>query len=355
MPTKEKGAKKKAAAGDENPENLPSAPNNSLFGKSAPSYKEDPADPVKADKSAKAPVKRSREPQVSKEDPAVAILREAKKRKRAAGEEASAEEKGASSKAYVPGAQKAARPHADAVAQSNRLWEKLRSEKTPPTEREALISEVLTLFHGNVLSVLQKHDAARVLQSCFKQGKPEQRDALMLELSGEVKALARSHYGHFLLQSVLRHGTTAHKQQVLAELTPHAGELMVHAEGSAVLQQLYADVASGEQKNAMFRALWSKEVALMTESDAQVHEADCRTHVLRLRRLLLLAGCFPPSTHNISNCADGREVVGDGARASMPARLRGGCEIVVVLRHSRHSADDAACNQSDRHLPLNGF
>ena len=38
---------------------------------------------------------------------------------------------------------------------------------------------------------------------------------------------------------VLRHGGAAHKRQLLAEGRGHVAELLVHAEGSAVLQLLY--------------------------------------------------------------------------------------------------------------------
>ena len=170
----------------------------------------------------------------------------------------------------------AVKPHAEIVEKSNKLWERLRSEKTPDDERVKLVDEVLSLFNGPaLLAVLHKHDAARVLQSCLQAGHvPQQRDGLMKDIAGEARALARSH-GHFLLVSVLRHGTNGHKQQLLAELQPHAAELLVHAEGSAVLQLLYADVASASQRHEMFRSLWGKEIALLhNERSSGVGESD---------------------------------------------------------------------------------
>jgi pumilio family protein 6 len=71
---------------------------------------------------------------------------------------------------------------------------------------------------------------------------------------------------------------------------------MVHAEGSAVLQLLYSDVASGEQKNGLFRALWAKEVAMLGASASsqfgsleQLFELDplCKGRVLRRLEILL--------------------------------------------------------------------
>lgn len=51
-------------------------------------------------------------------------------------------------------------------------------------QRRKLIDEVLSLFPGKMAEVLQKHDAARVIQSCFKQGDERQRDAIMDEIKG---------------------------------------------------------------------------------------------------------------------------------------------------------------------------
>ena len=75
----------------------------------------------------------------------------------------------------------------------------------------------------------------------------------MGEIKGQIHQLARSHYGHFLLLSIVRHGSSEHKKQLVVELKGHVAELLVHAEGSAVLQIVYSDVASAQQKHAMYR------------------------------------------------------------------------------------------------------
>ena len=146
------------------------------------------------------------------------------------------------------------------------MWERLRSEKTSAEERSRLIDEVLKLFTGKVAEVLQKHDAARVLQSCFKHGDAAQRDTLLRELKGGVVGVARSHYGHFLLLSIVRHGSAAHKAQILAELKGHVAELVVHAEGSGVVQLAYTEVATNAQRHQMYTELWGREFALFRSS-----------------------------------------------------------------------------------------
>ena len=285
------GKKHKNKVNEHNPENLASNESNSLFGIKKSSDKQTA---VKA-----APVEKKRpRHEVMKEDPVAASLRAAKKQKKTDAK-ADAQSKRPQSKSIeqkLLRPQKESKPHADEVAASNKLWEKLRSEKTEQAEREKLVNEVLALFSGKILNVLQKHDAARVLQSVFKQGTATQRDALLKEIAGKAHEIARSHYGHFLLISILRNGTAAHKQQLLTELKSHTADLVVHAEGSAVLQLLYSDIASAEQKNEMYRALWGKEITLFEQDDdaalvslAALFEKDplCKPRVLRRLEIVL--------------------------------------------------------------------
>ena len=144
---------------------------NTLFGKG----KKKPAAAAKTtdDKPAKTIKKR---PEPLREDPAAAALRAAKKQKKAeqqADAAATKKEAAPTKSGGLKAAPTAVKPHAEIVEKSNKLWERLRSEKTPDDERVKLVDEVLSLFNGPaLLAVLHKHDAARVLQSCFKQGTP---------------------------------------------------------------------------------------------------------------------------------------------------------------------------------------
>ena len=283
-------AAKKKVQDSENPEGLTEAPHNTLFGKKKRSG--DGGDDDAPD--AKAKPKQQKKKEVIKTDPAVQAIAQRKKRERADSESAAAEQPAAAavkwSKPAEGGARKTAvKPHAEAVDASKHKWERLRSEKTSPEDRSKLIDEVLKLFTGKVAEVLQKHDAARVLQSCFKHGDAAQRDTLLRELKGGVVGVARSHYGHFLLLSFVRHGSAAHKAQILAEIKGHVAELVVHAEGSGVVQLAYTEVATNAQRHQMYVELWGREFALFRASEltslAALFEADPAAKVRVLKRL----------------------------------------------------------------------
>ena len=130
-----------------------------------------------------------------------------------------------------------------------------------------------------------------------RHGSPAQRTALIERISGKTLALAQSHYGHFFLLCVVRHGTAAHKQLLLKDLTGHVSSLVAHAEGSAVLQILYSAVATPSQRTALYRELWGKDFALLPRLDeakslAELFAADpsAKPRVLRtLEKLMLKA------------------------------------------------------------------
>ena len=51
---------------------------------------------------------------------------------------------------------------------------------------------------------------------------------------------------------------------MLAELKGHVAELVVHAEGSGVVQLVYQDVATNAQRQQMYTELWGRECAAST-------------------------------------------------------------------------------------------
>ncbi|KAL3931536.1 MAG: hypothetical protein SGPRY_001085, partial [Prymnesium sp.] len=251
----------------ENPEGLSEAPNNTLFGRKAVTGAKR-SNQVEEINQVPKKQKGKHRAEVPRGDPAAAP--------RSSSSDGRAKAR-TPERASDSSSAKSARPHADVVERSTKIWERLRTDKTDDAERKQLIDEVLKLFRGKIFEVLQKHDAARVIQSCFKQGESSQRDNLMLDLKGQLYQLARSHYGHFLLLCIVRHGSTAHKQQIMAEVKGHVAELLVHAEGSTVLQLLYTDVANAQQKHMMYRELWGIEFGLLLSGSTNERDSEVTT------------------------------------------------------------------------------
>jgi pumilio family protein 6 len=271
--------KRKELAAHDNPERQPEARDNPLFGDRKRGREIGEADAGEAVTEAKKKPAKKPKPEILKQDPAAELARKSK----AAAKAARPSRAGGASRAAGKGGQrskpggagggrergagasggKSTRRHGDAVDVALHAWEKLRQEKTPAEERSKLIDEVLSTFQDKLVDILQKHDGARVLQSCYRLGSETQREALLRGIGSSAAAVALSHYGHFFLLAVLRHGPPAHRNTILSQLTGRVRELVVHAEGSAVLQLAYSSVATPAQRTSLYRELWGKEYALL--------------------------------------------------------------------------------------------
>ena len=210
---REFASKRRAQAASNNPEGIKEQA-NALFDR-------EPEAPAADAAAARRPAARKRaRSEVRTVDPAADLLKKQRKTSREGGSNRADAPHKKAAKAAPATKTKAAAParpqraHAEAVSTSLRAWEKLRSDRTDATERAELIDKVLDTFNGAVVQVLQKHDAARVLQaaqrspspepspepspaynadglarvlqSCYRLGDAAQRDRLMAEVKGQV-------------------------------------------------------------------------------------------------------------------------------------------------------------------------
>jgi pumilio family protein 6 len=99
---------------------------------------------------------------------------------------------------------KAAKPNADEIARSKKLWERLRLKShVDLEERKKLITELFDIVTGRVKDFVFKHDSVRVIQCALKYANKEQRKMIAEELKGEYRALAESRYAKFLIAKLL--------------------------------------------------------------------------------------------------------------------------------------------------------
>lgn len=102
---------------------------------------------------------------------------------------------------------KAAKPNADIIERSKKLWEKLRLKShTEKEERNKLVVELFEIVTGRVKDFVFKHDSVRVVQCAVKYSNMEQRRMIARELKGEFKTLAEGKYSKFLIAKLLEKG-----------------------------------------------------------------------------------------------------------------------------------------------------
>ncbi|KAM0722853.1 hypothetical protein Q7P37_001051 [Cladosporium fusiforme] len=158
---------------------------------------------------------------------------------------------------------KAAKPNADIIGRSKKIWERLRRKShVPKEERKELVSELFAIINGRVRDFVFKHDSVRVIQCALKYANMEQRKNITRELQGDLRSLAESRYGKFLVAKMVVEGDSETRDMIVPEFYGHVRRLINHPEASWIVDDIYRQVASREQKNAMLREWYGAEFAL---------------------------------------------------------------------------------------------
>ncbi|KAK3066629.1 hypothetical protein LTS18_001595, partial [Coniosporium uncinatum] len=163
----------------------------------------------------------------------------------------------------------AAKPNADSVLRTKQLWERLRRKShVPKEERRKLVEELYGIITGRVKEFVLKHDATRVIQTALKYAKQDQRIMIANELKGEYKTLAESKYAKFLVGKLLVSGADQCRDIIVPEFYGHVKRMINHPEASWILDDVYRQVATPEQKAILLREWYGPEFAVFKSEKA---------------------------------------------------------------------------------------
>ncbi|KAJ5107452.1 hypothetical protein N7456_004127 [Penicillium angulare] len=161
---------------------------------------------------------------------------------------------------------KAAKPNADMIARSKKLWEQLRRKSHVPLEqRKKLVKELFEIITGRVQDFVFKHDSVRVVQTALKYGNLEQRKQIAQELKGRYKELAESRYAKFLVGKLFAHGDSETRDMIVPEFYGNVKRLIRHPEGSWILDDVYRGAATKEQKTRILREWYGPEFVIFQD------------------------------------------------------------------------------------------
>ncbi|PYH99053.1 ARM repeat-containing protein [Aspergillus ellipticus CBS 707.79] len=170
---------------------------------------------------------------------------------------------------------RAARPNADMIARSKKLWEQLRRKShVPLEERKKLIKELFEIITGRVKDFVFKHDSVRIVQTALKYANMEQRKMIANELKGSYKELAQSRYAKFLVGKLIVHGDADVRDLIVPEFYGHVKRLIRHPEGSWILDDIYRSVATKEQKANLLREWYGPEFVIFKDEREGPPSAD---------------------------------------------------------------------------------
>lgn len=166
---------------------------------------------------------------------------------------------------------KAAKPNADFIARTKKIWERLRIKSAvPKEERTALVEELFSIISGRVKEFVFKHDSVRVIQCALKYGTPEQKKTIAQELRGNYRELAESKYAKFLIAKMVTGNTDGTiRDMVVPEFYGHVKRLMRHPEASWIVDDIYRGLATKQQKARLLREWYGAEFVLDTVGKAK--------------------------------------------------------------------------------------
>ncbi|APA14761.1 hypothetical protein SS1G_06776 [Sclerotinia sclerotiorum 1980 UF-70] len=159
---------------------------------------------------------------------------------------------------------KAAKPLADQLARTKKIWERLRRKShVPKDERKQLVEELFELITGRIKDFVLKHDSVRVVQTAVKYSNPEQKRLIAKELAGTYRQLAESRYAKFLIGKLLVQGDDEIRDLIVPEFYGHVRRLIKHPEAGWILDDIYRGVATKQQKAIILREWYGAEFAVM--------------------------------------------------------------------------------------------
>ena len=170
---------------------------------------------------------------------------------------------------------KAAKPNADIIQRSKKIWEKLRRKShVPKEERKELVTELFTIINGRCRDFVFKHDSVRVIQCALKYANQEQRKMIVEELKGDIRPLVESRYGKFLVAKMVVEGNQEIRNTILPEFYGHVKRLINHPEASWIVDDIYRQIASTQQKAVMLREWYGTEFSLANRDHKAAQAVD---------------------------------------------------------------------------------
>ncbi|KZV94457.1 ARM repeat-containing protein [Exidia glandulosa HHB12029] len=163
----------------------------------------------------------------------------------------------------VQAERKAAKPHSALLAEAKQVWRLAHQKNITKTERTQHVDQLMSIVRGHVQEVVLKHDASRIIQTLVKHGSPAQRDEVAAELKGKYKELVQSRYSKFLVGKLVRYSST-HRSAILAEFKGHVVRLLLHREASQIVADAYELWANAADRAMLVRDFYGKEAALFS-------------------------------------------------------------------------------------------
>lgn len=165
---------------------------------------------------------------------------------------------------------KAAKPLADELQRTKKIWGRLRIKtNVPRDERKQLIEELFGIITGRMKDFVLKHDAVRAVQTAVKYGTVEQRKMIARELQGAYPQLAESRYAKFLIGKLMVASDADIRDMIVSEFYGRVRRLINHPEASWIVDDIYRAAATKQQKAMLLREWYGPEFAILEKDNKE--------------------------------------------------------------------------------------
>ncbi|CAD5206944.1 unnamed protein product [Bursaphelenchus okinawaensis] len=168
---------------------------------------------------------------------------------------------------YIRTLRAKSKPNFEIAVDAKKIWEKLRSSKTPKQEKEELTHKLYDLIKGKTTSIIYAHDTSRVIQCLLATGNEEVRDKLFAELTPEIVRMAKSPYARFFLVKMLKYGNRQQKIDILHAFNGHCVNLLRNKWSANILETVYNELATAEQRNSIVREFYGNEFVIFKDEN----------------------------------------------------------------------------------------
>lgn len=141
---------------------------------------------------------------------------------------------------------------------AKKIYETLKRKST--TNKEKLVADLHEkLNKDNTYSrIATSHDTARVIQCMIKNASEELRMQIADKLLPDVYEISTSKYGHHCITSLLKNGTKPLWAKVVDGIIKHVVKMANHSFSGAIVDSVYNEYATNEQKAFMRQAFYSE-------------------------------------------------------------------------------------------------
>jgi len=146
-----------------------------------------------------------------------------------------------------------------------KLWGVARIHDMDAAKRVGVIKEMKALMVGHVKDLMFKHDLARVVQTILKFGRSEHGGFIIEELTPEVVDLAKSKYGKFIVNRMLKYSSAEQRKLIFKEMCGNFKKMTLHADAVNVVDTFYNDYANSYERTAIITEFYGKEFYLFRD------------------------------------------------------------------------------------------